>query len=68
MYKAEKTLISEIEEYSNYVNGECFGYTIAYKNADKQGYRDVDSCWGFIGSEYIEEEVNAILKNLEVQK
>lgn len=63
--KAEKLFDSELETYTKYLNGECFGYTISYKNADDQDYRDIDSCWGFIGSEYIKEEVNAILKHLE---
>lgn len=51
--RAEAVLRSEIEEYSKYVEGQCYGYTIraeagtAELDADEE-----DSCWGFIGYEY----------------
>lgn len=48
---------AEIDEYSKWADGECFGYVITDRNGD-----DVDSCWGFIGREYAEAEV---LRELE---
>ena len=42
-----------MEEYGKYVDGDCWGYVIQ----DEEG-EDVDSCWGFIGLEYAEEEAN----------
>lgn len=41
--RAEKALISEAEEYSNYLCGNVYGYVI-----EKDGER-VDSCWGYVG-------------------
>ncbi len=42
-------LISEVEEYSKWLNGECYGYIIR----DESG-NEVDSCWGFIGLDWAE--------------
>jgi hypothetical protein len=39
-------LQGEVEEYSRYVNGECYGYVVE----DAHG-QQLDSCWGFIGYE-----------------
>lgn len=45
--KVEGVLASEIEVYSDYVDGNVYGYVLK----DKEG-NDVDSCWGFIGSDF----------------
>lgn len=45
--KATTVLLSEIEEYSAFVEGQCYGYVIE----DEDG-RHLDSCWGFIGHQY----------------
>ena len=63
--QAEKNLKAEIETYSQYCNGEVYGYQI-YKKGDCQYCSDdVDSCWGFIGYEWIQEEVKNQLKYFE---
>lgn len=41
-----KWLTGEVDEYSKWANGEVYGYVIKDRNGD-----DVDSCWGYIGSE-----------------
>lgn len=46
------------ETYSQWANGECFGYIL--KDADGE---EVDSCWGFIGRDSVIEEVRAEAKN-----
>ena len=48
--KVIAVLTGEIEEYSHFVGGECYGYVIE----DIDG-EHVDSCWGFIGYEYVQE-------------
>ena len=62
---ATKVLKGEVEEYSQYINGEVYGYQIYNKEEQYDCPDSIDSCWGFIGDEYIKEEVNSILKNLE---
>jgi len=39
------SLVSEVEEYDNYITGNCFGFVLK----DKDG-NIIDSCWGFLGS------------------
>lgn len=47
-------LHAEIEEYSKYVSGECYGYVIT----DPDG-ETIDSWWGFIGYEYVQQEAES---------
>lgn len=42
--RAEKLLISEVEEYDHYLCGEVYGYIIEDENGEQ-----LDSCWGFLG-------------------
>ncbi len=43
----ESALKSEIEVYSNYVDGNVYGYVLK----DSKG-EEVDSCWGFFGYDF----------------
>jgi len=63
--QAEKFLISEIETYSNYINGEVYGYQIYKKGDCEHCSDDVHSCWGYIGYEWVQEEVKDQLDYLE---
>lgn len=47
--KIEKCLNAEIKEYSNYLNGEVYGYVI------EEDGEIIDSCYGYYGREYAEE-------------
>lgn len=47
-------LMAEVEEYSRYVSGECYGYVISSPDDDC-----IDSCWGFIGYEYVQQEARS---------
>lgn len=38
------------QEYGQWMNGECYGYIL--RNEDGE---DLDSCWGFVGYEFVEE-------------
>ena len=63
--QTEKFLTSEIETYSNYLNGEVYGYVISKKEDCEHSSDDVHSCWGLIGYEWVEEEVKNELKYFE---
>lgn len=49
--KARKYLAGEVETYSQWANGEVYGYDVQ----DKEG-NSLDSCWGFYGIDYCREE------------
>jgi hypothetical protein len=42
-----RILISEVEEYDQYLNGEVYGFIIT----DDETGEEIDSCWGFYGEE-----------------
>jgi len=63
--QAEKCLVSEIEEYSQYCNGEVYGYQIYNKKDCESCSDDIDSCWGYIGYEWVQEAVKDQLDYLE---
>ena len=44
--RVEHALTMEVEIYSQYKNGEVYGYIIS------DGGNDEDSCWGFYGLDY----------------
>ena len=51
-YLIEEALTGEIQEYSAWAQGDCRGFVIEDQNGD-----EVESCWGFIGSDYCKEDV-----------
>lgn len=53
---------AEIDEYSKWANGECYGYGITDRNGEH-----VDSCWGFIGNIYAEQEARDAVRLLDPQ-
>ena len=61
--QAEKNLIAEIEEYSQYCNGEVYGYQI-YKKGESCS-DEVNACWGYIGYDHVKETVEDELKFIE---
>src|ERR1035437_10207344 len=47
-------LQAEVEEYSKWANGECFGYVLSEWTGNYDGedrYEEIDTCWGFIGGD-----------------
>jgi hypothetical protein len=61
-----KRLEAEVKEYDQYLTGDVWGYIIE----DDHG-EELDSCWGFFGHDYCEEEAKAQLEyydNLERAK
>jgi hypothetical protein len=49
-----RELQSEVEIYSQYVNGEVYGFTLGKiftcENCEEERCETVDSCWGFYGN------------------
>lgn len=53
---------SVLDSYSDFCNGEVYGYSVA--TFDKQGkLLNEDECWGFIGNKYANEEKTSIMKS-----
>ncbi len=54
-----------IEEYNAWLSGDCHGYRVfqAVRGADSEELEivgdELESCWGFIGSEYAQEELKS---------
>jgi hypothetical protein len=48
-----EALAGEIKEYDSWARGDCYGIVVKDTNG-----KVVDSCWGFIGSEYVMEAVD----------
>lgn len=58
-----KTSNSTLDEYSNWCNGEVYGYILM--TFDKDGkLTSEDSCFGYIGSEYADKEKSNELQNI----
>lgn len=59
--RAEEMLSNEVKVYSDYVDGQVFGFILEKKEhcecCDNMEYEDIDSCWGFIGTDHLEEAV-----------
>lgn len=58
--KARKVLEQEVETYDQYLTGDVWGYVI-----DHNG-RHLDSCWGFFGRKYCEEQANEAASHIDV--
>ena len=63
---AENCLRSEVEVYDNYLTGEVYGYVIEHRDEDadpedESSWDEVDSCWGFYGSDW---KTNGIKEHL----
>lgn len=63
--RAEKQLISEVKSYDQYITGDVYGFILEEKvkceSCGDVEYEHVDSCWGFYGLEYLEEELKSYI-------
>lgn len=57
IHKARAVLRSEIEQYDQYLRGDVWGIIVEDEDTGEQ----LDSCWGFYGREYAEEEAARML-------
>ena len=53
----------EVKTYDQYLTGDVWGYIIEDDSGEV-----LDSCWGFFGHDYCEEEAKAQLKYWEDQE
>lgn len=53
--QATEYLKGEVKTYAQYLEGDVWGFNITNKYGE-----DVDSCWGFYGTESAEEEANSV--------
>jgi len=56
LHYAETCLRQEVETYSQYLEGDIYGYTVTNPITDEE----IDSCWGLYGIEYAREEANVV--------
>jgi hypothetical protein len=52
-----KNLVGEVETYDQYLTGDVYGYRITDTETDEE----LDSCWGFYGSDYCMTEAKGIV-------
>ncbi len=57
--RIETYLNNEVKVYDQYLNGDVWGFIIEDDNGEH-----LDSCWGFYGQEYCENEANEAMKAL----
>jgi hypothetical protein len=58
--QAQRLIADEVQIYGQYLNGECFGFRVL----DFDG-EELDSCWGFIGFDTVEEAAGESARDLE---
>ena len=54
--RAQQCLESEVEAYDQYLTGDVWGYRIF------KGEEEVDSCWGFYGRDYCEQQAKETIE------
>lgn len=59
--KLEKYLRAEVETYDQYLTGDVYGYIIT----DDDTGEELDSCYGFYGSEYCESVAKALVAHFD---
>jgi len=71
--RKEELAASMMEIYTEWVNGENYGYKLekVTKHECDQGFyhedvEDLDSCWGFTGANWFEQEVQSVLHHFDV--
>jgi hypothetical protein len=51
---AEKCLLAEVMTYDQYLTGDVYGFIVEERDEDDEGeeaWEEIDSCWGFYGSD-----------------
>jgi len=62
--QAERIMAQEVETYSQYLEGDVWGYEVVQKHED--GTEDIlDSCWGFFGDDFCKEEAMRVAGKYE---
>lgn len=58
--KAREAALAKVEEWNQYISGDVWGYIIE----DDEG-NHLDSCWGFYGHDFCEQEAKSALEYCE---
>jgi len=61
--RAKEILEGEVQTYDQYLTGDVWGYVIEDDNGEP-----LESCWGFFGREYCEEQAKEALEYQEAQE
>jgi hypothetical protein len=59
----EKQLVGEVETFDQYLTGDVYGFRITDTEEDEE----VDSSWGFYGSDYCMEEAKRVVQDYIVE-
>lgn len=68
LIKAEEILKSEIETYSDYIEGNVYGFSLYKKikcDLDEDHRENIDSCYGFFGSDFNTNGIKDHIDNFE---
>lgn len=72
--RVEEYLRGEIQTMDQYLNGEVYGYKVLEfigesddDQDDEDLWEEIDSCWGYYGREYCEEEAQAVIESHKKQ-
>lgn len=73
--KAKSYMEGEVETYSQWANGDVYGFRLIKVDEDGDEIEEIDSCWGFYGSDpkengiadNIPEEFQYLLKDVEYE-
>lgn len=67
---AKKILQAEVEVYNSFINDECYGFILSEVSVceccNHEVTKEIDSCWGFLGSEGLEELRQEIPKEYRI--
>jgi len=66
--KIEKYLRNEVETYDQYLTGEVYGYQVFNTNENVDDDKMLDSCYGFYGLDYCEEEARSSMAYYQSEK
>jgi len=59
--RLEDAIRSEVEEYDNFLTGQCYGYEVTDEDGDH-----IDSSWGFVGDlDYVRKEAKSAAEHAE---
>ena len=57
-------LIAEVKEYDQYLTGDVYGYCITEVDKEGNDVEQVDSCWGYYGTDYCMEEAESVVNSM----
>lgn len=62
--RVTKYLVNEVKTYDQYLTGDVYGYCITELDDNGEDVEQVDSCWGYYGSECCMDEAQSVVNNM----